>query len=104
MRTRTYHNAVLTVVALLLGALVIGRFDREPSASVTLAQATPPPRAAWSDPEEAGAAARVSAAEQRKAIIAQLKDVSSRLDRIEATLKAGLDVRVKEMPASKPNE
>jgi len=41
---------------------------------------------------------RVSAAEQRKVMIAELKNISSRLDRIDAAMAKGLSVRVTEMP------
>lgn len=100
MRARSYHNAVLTVIALLLAVLVVGRFDSGGWGGVTLAQGAAQPRAS-AEPEESGAAARISAAEQRKTMIAQLREISSRLDRIETVLRAGLDVRVKEMPPTK---
>jgi hypothetical protein len=98
MHNRTYLNAVLTVIAVLLAVLVVGRFDAVHSANATFAQGAAPPRAA--DPDETGASARISAAEQRKTMIAHLRDISARLDRIEAVLRGGLDVRVKEMPPS----
>lgn len=41
---------------------------------------------------------RVSAAEQRKVMIAELKNISARLDRIDAAMSKGLSVRVTEMP------
>lgn len=100
MRARSYHNAMLTVIAVLLAVLVVGRFDSGGWGGVTLAQGAAQPRAS-AEPEESGAAARISAAEQRKTMIAQLREISSRLDRIEAVLRAGLDVRVKEMPPTK---
>lgn len=103
MRSGTAHNTALTAIAVLLAVLVVGRFDTEQSTSVSLAQggaafsrSAPPP-----DLDETGAAARVSAAEQRKTMIAQLKDITTRLDRLEASLRGGIDVRVKEMPATK---
>ncbi|MBM4107730.1 MAG: hypothetical protein FJ255_02785 [Phycisphaerae bacterium] len=103
MRTHRYHNALATVIAVLLAVLVVGRFDTERSSSVSLAQGSSsvvrgaPP----ADQDETGAAARISAAEQRKIMITQLKEITARLDRLDAALRAGIDVRVKEMPASK---
>lgn len=42
--------------------------------------------------------ARVNPADQRKQMIAELRAISQRLDRLEATLAKGLTVKVSDMP------
>ena len=79
MRSRTtYTNAVLTAIAAFLGLLAIDRFvDRAaPLESVAMAQPE----------DEPGGGALVSAAEQRKQIIAELRNLGKRLDKLEARL------------------
>lgn len=55
-----------------------------------------PATAMVSDEENGG---RVSAAEQRKEMITLLKSMSTRMDRIEAAMLKGINVKVTEMPA-----
>ena len=43
---------------------------------------------------------RISAAEQRKQIIAEIRQVSGRVERVEQILSRGLNVKVTELPAS----
>jgi hypothetical protein len=40
----------------------------------------------------------VAAAEQRKQMIAELKNLAARMERIEATMKSGINVKVLSMP------
>lgn len=89
MRRLGYQNACLSVIALLLG---LGMLDRgavsalEPAAAVAQAHA---------QPSEGGLS---NALEQRKVMIAELRAMNGRLDRIEARLKSGMEVSVKDMP------
>lgn len=94
--SRLYHNALLSVIAGLLG--VIAFDNARPGASmVSTASAQPTGSQARGDEDQS--TGLVSASEQRKVIITELRDQSSRLDRIESALKNGLSVRVTEMPA-----
>ncbi len=49
--------------------------------------------------DDEGGSGRVSAAEQRKEMIVLLKNMSTRMDRIEAALVKGINVKVTDMPA-----
>lgn len=94
MRRIGYQNAVLTAIA---GLMAIGLLDRqgaEPSItspSAAMAQAQP-------GVEPGGF---TNALEQRKLIIAELRQLNSKLDRLDARLSAGLNVKVTDMPALK---
>ncbi len=94
-RPRAYLSVVLTAIAVLLALLVLdGRGAREWS-SEARAQVSQP-----DDPAASGQAL-VSASEQRKTMIAELRRVASRLERIESKLASGINVKVTEMPAQK---
>jgi len=90
MRKLGYQNACLTAIAVLLGLHLLQRDSTPVLESPASAQAYPP---------EAGGLA--NALEQRKVMITELRNISMRLDRIEATLAKGMDVRVKDMPPMK---
>jgi hypothetical protein len=68
-----------------------------PMSAVSPAAAIGQSGAPLSDDE--GGSGRVSAAEQRKEMIVLLKNMSTRMDRIEAALAKGLNVKVINMPA-----
>lgn len=86
---RTYTNVMLTLVAGLLAISVLGRATS--LSSTAFADTT--------QPEEGSGL--VSAAEQRKAMISELKAIASRLDRLDATMSKVLNVKVLEMPPVK---
>lgn len=87
---RTYTNSVLTVVAVLLGFNLLARSgDRPAFVGVSEAQV--------STLDDTGG--RISAAEQRKQIIAELQNVGRRVEHLESMLSKGLSVKVTEMPA-----
>lgn len=105
MRSQGYLNGVLTAIAALLALNLISRLDGGPSASLAqtssvsgsvsgTGRAGPPAPV----DDESTPSARISAAEQRKAMIQELREVAQRLDRIESAMKSGLSVRVTEMP------
>lgn len=94
-RRSGYLNAVLTAIAVLLTLLVVDRHAGPGITGAALAQGQP------EDPSSS-AQAMVSAAEQRKQMIAELRRIAGRMERIEAKLNAGLTVKVSEMPAAKP--
>jgi hypothetical protein len=90
MRTErlSYHNAVLTAIAVFLGLLVLDRYTSvDAGGSEALAQSSPPQM--------------VSAAEQRKQIIQELKQISTRLQRLESRLDREMSVKVTDMPEIK---
>lgn len=90
MRRTTYLNGVLTVIAALLALLVVDRVGEGPVG--TMAMAGPP----TGEPDPKGGL--VSAADQRKQIILELRALGKRLEQVEAQLKGGLSVKVTEMP------
>jgi hypothetical protein len=85
-RQRRYTNAVLTVVACLLGVNVLSQSGMSP-VSTALAQQS-----------GGGEEGLVSAAEQRKVIIGELRQMSARLERMESAMSKGLNVKVIDMP------
>jgi hypothetical protein len=96
MRRTGYTNGVLTVIAVLLGLNVAVNMGETPSV-LPAAQAQP------ADPEGPDTGL-ISAAEQRKVMIAELRRLGARMERIEAKLNSGLSVKVTEMPALKKDE
>jgi hypothetical protein len=91
MRRIGYQNAVLTLIAAFLG---VGLLER-----ATLPALTEPAAAsAQPDPDQGGL---TNALEQRKQIIAELRAMNVRLDRIESKIVNGLSVKVTEMPPLK---
>lgn len=88
-----YLNVVLTVIAVLLGLLVLdGRAGRTGPADARAQGAQPDDPAATSQ-------SLVSASEQRKQMIAELRRIASRVERVESKLASGISVKVTEMPA-----
>ena len=87
VRSSRYTQAVLTVIAGLLGFNALSQHNA----------LTPAP--AYAQSGEAGGARLVSAAEQRKVIIAELRSLSSRIERLESVLARGVNVKVIDMPA-----
>lgn len=83
-RPSRYTQAVLTVIAGLLGVNVLS----QPGALA------PAPAFAQSGDE-----GLVSAAEQRKVMIAELRSLSSRIERLEGAVARGVNVKVIDMPA-----
>lgn len=95
-RTRGYTNGVLTVIAVVLGLNVaVNLGDSRSILPAAAAQPTGP---------EGPDTGLISAAEQRKVMIAELRRLSVRMERIEAKLNSGLSVKVTEMPAMKKDE
>lgn len=84
-------------IAVMLGVLVMDRVDGRAvemrgSAAV----------ASGGQPESA--TGLISAADQRKQIIAELRQISQRLDAVDKRLAKPLQVKVLEMPAQKPEK
>jgi L-asparaginase/Glu-tRNA(Gln) amidotransferase subunit D len=97
---RTYTNVALTAVAVLLGLLALDM--RSPgSAFVNNATAQPGGTIGSGSDDSQGL---VSASEQRKQMITELKAIASRLERVESQLGKGLNVKVTSMPQSKDND
>ena len=88
-----YLNVVLTANAVLLGALLFTQARAGSTAPIALGST-----AFAQPPEETDLNARVSAAEQRKDMIAELRNISQRLANIESRFKGALPVKVTEMP------
>src|SRR5690349_7380843 len=96
MRRTGYTNGVLTVIAALLALNLAMSAGNTPSV-LPAAQAQP------TEPVDEGSGL-ISASEQRKVIIAELRRLGTKMDRLEAKLNSGLNVKVTEMPAAKQAE
>jgi hypothetical protein len=86
-----YQNAVLTAIALLAGLGLVERGGSAPAAGPSAAMAQ-------EQPESGGLS---NALEQRKQIIAELRVMNGRLERIDARLAGKLEVKVVDMPPLK---
>jgi len=88
---RGYLNAVLTANAVLLGVIALGGLGVNVGfSSVSNAQTG----------VSEGTENMISAAEQRKSMVTELRGISARLDKIDATLAKGVNVTVKNFPAN----
>lgn len=104
---RNAPNTLTVVTAVLLGFLVLDRIAA-PSGTGSFgpSQASAQVRSVKSGtpaagPEEEPSDSRISAADQRKQMIAELRAISQRLDRVEAVLSKGIQVKVTDMPEMK---
>lgn len=101
LASRLYTNLALTGVAVLLGAIALGG---RPLPALESAAAAQPESGVYNDGNEP--TGLVSAAEQRKIMINEMRQISARIERLETALNKGINVRVKEMPvqqdSSKP--
>lgn len=88
-----YLNFILTVNAVALGVLLFTQAHPASAPALSLGST-----ALAGPPEETDLNARVSAAEQRKEMIAELRNISQRLSNIEGRFKGALPVKVVEMP------
>lgn len=93
-RSRGYQNAMLTLIAVMVG---LGLLERQLSpdglAGPAGASAQGP-----TDPDQGGL---MNALEQRKVMIAELRSIGARLDKLDAKLAQGLSVKVVDMPPIK---
>lgn len=89
-RTNSYLNAILTANAVILGVVALN--------SVTGSHGLDRVAQAQASTGEESPDARTSAAEQRKQMIAELRHVSQRMERIEGALSKGVSVKVTSMP------
>ncbi len=92
-RRNLFLNLAVAANAVMLGLLVVGQSGPAPRGLEASAAAAPPNVSEEGDPT-----ARISAAEQRKQIIAELSSMNQRLTALDAALKKGINVRVTEMP------
>lgn len=89
--SRAATNLSLAAVAGVLGLLVVsGGHHDAPVQFEPIANAQ--------QPADDGEQGRISAAEQRKQIIAELKSIQTRIEKLEGVLAKGISVRVTEMP------
>lgn len=93
MRTSTYTNVVLTAIAGLLTLHVVAQFTGPGAPALSVAHA--------SGPDEPRSGGMISAADQRKQIISELKGLAGRIDHLEGLLARGIEVKVTDMPAVK---
>ncbi len=106
---RLFTNTILTLIAGLLLAMML---DRGQGSLISQANAQHQPvqtvrggsgnsnasSNAGSNDEPGDEGVRVTAADQRKVIIAELRSLNSRMEHVEAVLSKGLTVKVSEMP------
>lgn len=95
MRRTGYQNAVLTAIAVLLALGLIDRRSGGGIVELASAQAQP------GDPDHGG---MTNELEQNKQIIAELRLMNGKLERLESKISAGLSVKVTSMPAIQVNE
>ncbi len=88
--TRRFLDRVIPAAALAAVVLAVGHAGLSSSSSNASAQPDGDGEPLLTTP--------FNAAEQRKAMIDQLRQMNSRLGRLESKLSQPLDVRVKEMP------
>lgn len=81
---RRYTNAALTAIAVLLGVNALNQSGLSPVSSAYAQQ---------------GEDGLVSAAEQRKVMISEIRQLSGRIERLESVISRGVNVKVLEMPA-----
>lgn len=91
----SYLNTVLTVIAVLLGVLVLGQTGTTTSAQSGVTTLS---GAGGGDDDGPPLDGRISAAEQRKTMIAELRTMSRKLDQVGEMLNKGLSVKVTQMP------
>jgi hypothetical protein len=102
MRNMKYLNGVLTVIAALLALLVADRYAWAPAAAEAASEQ--PTRTTRRDDAtgrtraDEPAGGLVSAGDQRKQMLAELRELGRRLAALESLIKGGLSVRVTEMP------
>ena len=95
MRSERYRDGMLTIIAVLLGLVVLQ------GSGGGIPQVMPEAQASAQPSDEPSSGGLVSASEQRKIMIAELRRLGARLDRIEAKINAGLNVKVTDMPEIK---
>jgi len=93
----SYTNGALTAIALLLGVVA---FQNAGVSGVNTAHAQEPaPLALGGD--DSDTSGRISAAEQRKQIIAELRTLQTKVERVEQIMNRGMNVKVVDMPEMK---
>lgn len=93
----SYTNGALTAIALLLGVVA---FQNAGLSGVSTAHAQEPaPLALGGD--DSDTSGRISAAEQRKQIIAELRTLQTKVERVEQIMNKGMNVKVVDMPEMK---
>lgn len=92
------------VLSAVVGAAVTLGFIGLTGAGASIGPAPVQAQAGNSGSEPDDASARISAADQRKEMIGQLKNLSVRMERIESLLSRGINVKVTQMPAAPGEE
>lgn len=93
MRRRGYSNLMLTVIAALLALNLVDRATSTEGGGSVASMAQP----AHAQSAQPGGEL-VSAAQQRKMMIAEIKSLGERIDRLDKTMRSGISVKVTEMP------
>jgi hypothetical protein len=98
-----YTNVALTAIAVLLGLHLIkgSGISLTDSAQAQDGQRDKVTVVGGRPASDDSGAGLISAAEQRKAMISELRSINDRLERVESALARGINVNVKTMPASK---
>lgn len=100
VRPQSYLNLVLTVIAVMLGLLVLGQYGTPTAAQSGVTTTTH--AAGGPDADDGpGPDGRISAAEQRKVMIAELRTMSKKIDQMQDLMAKGLNVKVTQMPELK---
>lgn len=89
-QSRSATPILLGAIAGLLGLNLVATVMVGPNALES--------RAVAQQPSDENPTGFVAAAEQRKQMIAELRSLSARMERLEASLKSGINVKVLSMP------
>jgi hypothetical protein len=98
-----YTNVALTAIAVLLGLHLIkgSGISMVDSAQAQEGQRDKVTIVGGRPAGDDSGAGLISAAEQRKVMISELRSINDRLERVESALARGINVNVKTMPAGK---
>jgi hypothetical protein len=96
VRRYVYQNVVLTAIA---GLLALSLMDRTSAGQPGLMARLMGPAQASAQSGETGELA--NALQQRKEMISELRQLNAKMDRLEAALAKGVNVKVTDMPALK---
>ena len=92
------------ILSAIVGGAVVAGVLSLTGGTAHLGPATAQAQPAGQSGESEDGNGRISAADQRKEMISQLRNLSVRMERMEALLTRGINVKVTQMPASAGDE
>lgn len=98
--SRIQSNWTSPLLSAIVGGAVVAGVLSLTGGTTSIGPAAAQAQPAGQPGESEDANGRISAADQRKEMISQLRNLSVRMERIEALLSRGINVKVTQMPAS----